>query len=77
MAVSLLLSLPPPCRWISDSPISFLASVRRYKVLLRAVTPTGTGCIPLQTEGSKAVAVWWSKGACWEEANDGACSLDK
>jgi hypothetical protein len=33
-----------------------------YGVVLRAAIPTSQGCIPLQTAGSKAVAVWFSKG---------------
>lgn len=33
-----------------------------YSVLLRASAPSSTGSIPLQTAGSKAVAVWWSQG---------------
>lgn len=32
-----------------------------YGALLRAVTPSSTGCIPLQTAGGQAVAVWFSK----------------
>lgn len=31
-------------------------------MLLRASAPSSTGSIPLQTAGSKAVAVWWSQG---------------
>ena len=66
-----------PCRFVTpqsigaapvlNSPLTRAlrsSPPRRYNVLLRAVTPTGTGCIPLQTEGAKAVAVWWSKGSC-------------
>lgn len=51
------------CGAESFKPEKREASLRwLYSVLLRASAPSSTGSIPLQTAGSKAVAVWWSQG---------------
>lgn len=61
---SLLLLLPAAFALLqSFKPEKREASLRwLYGVLLRASAPSSTGSIPLQTAGSKAVAVWWSQG---------------